>query len=70
MFIKAILSEHGNDFSATMECEHCGHQGKLTSGYRDGFYHNKVIPSMLCAGCGVNRAGTTLPHDNVNVRVV
>lgn len=47
----------GNDFSAIMECEHCGGKQKLTSGYHDGFYHNQVIPAMKCDRCGKNRAG-------------
>jgi hypothetical protein len=57
MRIKKILWEMGNDFSADMECEHCGHVGKITSGYHDNFYHTRVIPAMKCAACGKNRAG-------------
>ena len=57
MFIKTYLSESGNDFSATMECEHCGNTQKITTGYHDNFYHTKVIPAMTCAGCGKNRDG-------------
>lgn len=57
MQIQKILSQHGSDFSATMECEHCGHTQKLTSGYHDAFYHGRVIPAMTCEGCGKNRAG-------------
>ena len=57
MRIKEITTQHGNDFSATMVCEHCGHEAKLTSGYHDSFYHDRVIPAMKCASCGKNRAG-------------
>lgn len=57
MKIEKILSEHRNDFSAVMECEHCGHQGKFTDGYHDAFYHTRVIPAMRCAACSKNRAG-------------
>jgi transcription elongation factor Elf1 len=57
MKIKAILSQHRNDFTATMECEHCGHTQKLNSGYHDDFYHERVIPAMTCGGCGKSRAG-------------
>ena len=57
MRIKQITWEMGNDFSADMECEHCGHVGKITSGYHDGFYHTRVIPAMKCSVCGKNRAG-------------
>lgn len=57
MKIKMITSQHRNDFSADMECEHCGHVDKLTTGYNDAFYHERVIPAMHCTGCGLNRAG-------------
>lgn len=57
MKILEITWEHGNDFCADMVCEHCGHIGKLTSGYRDGYYFAHVIPAMRCEGCGKNRAG-------------
>lgn len=57
MKIKEITSEHRNDFSATMECEHCGRTQKLTTGYHDNYYHTRVIPAMNCNWCGKNRAG-------------
>ena len=61
MKIAKILSEYGNDFSAMMECEHCGHTAKLTSGY-----HARVIPAMRCKECGKNRAGE-LEHTDAGV---
>lgn len=63
MEIKKITFKMGNDFYADMVCEHCGHEGELKTGYHDGFFHNNVIPSMLCGGCGKNRAGGTEPTD-------
>ena len=57
MKIKEYLGGMGNDFSATMVCEHCSTESKLTSGYHDGRYHNLVIPAMHCKACGLNRAG-------------
>jgi len=66
MKIAKMLSEHGNDFSAEMECEHCGHAAKLTSGYHDNHYHARVIPAMRCKECGKNRAGE-LEHTDVGV---
>lgn len=57
MKIKEYLGGRGNDFSATMVCEHCSTESKLTSGYHDGRYHNLVIPAMHCKACGLNRAG-------------
>lgn len=57
MKIKTITSEHRNDFSAIMECEHCAATRKNRSGYHDGNYHDNVIPAMHCRKCGKNRAG-------------
>jgi hypothetical protein len=57
MKIAKILSEHGNDFSAEMECEHCGHKMTLTNGYHDSYYHTRIIPGMYCRACRKNRAG-------------
>lgn len=57
MKIKEILGGRGNDFSAMLECEHCGQMQKLTTGYHDNFYHTRVIPAMACPRCRKNRAG-------------
>lgn len=59
MKISKITSQHGNDFSAEMECEHCQAKAKLTSGYHDNFYHTRVIPAMKCGSCGKDRSGAT-----------
>lgn len=60
------LSQHRNDFTALMICEHCAHEQKLSSGYDDDFYHRRVIPAMTCKDCGKNRAGEvpTVKNDN------
>jgi uncharacterized Zn finger protein len=63
MKIAKILSEYRNDFSAMMECEHCGHTEKLKSGYHDNHYHTRVIPAMHCNECGKNRTGELEPAD-------
>jgi transcription elongation factor Elf1 len=55
--IKNIKSEHRNDFTADIECEHCGHTQHLSCGYHDNYYHTKVIPAITCKACGKNRAG-------------
>ena len=69
MFIQKILTEHRNDFTATLECEHCGSTQHLGSGYHDNFYHVSVIPAIGCHACGKRRDGSvdsqnsrTLPH--------
>lgn len=52
-----ITSQHRNDFSGILQCEHCGSKKKITTGYDDANYHNNVIPSIHCPDCGMNRAG-------------
>ena len=51
MKIKTILSQHRRDFYAIYECEHCGHTHE-GSGYDDAYFHNTVIPDMVCPECG------------------
>jgi len=71
MKIHKVLSQHYNDYTAEMVCEHCAHIGVDKSGYSDGFYYAHVIPSMLCAHCGLNSGGTVTPTSpNVNVRTL
>lgn len=57
MFIATILSEHRNDFTAMLKCEHCKAEQKLTTGYHDNYYHTQVIPSIHCNECKLNRKG-------------
>ena len=51
MKIKKITAQHRRDFSAIMECDHCGHEEILNSGYDDANYHQNVIPKMKCKKC-------------------
>lgn len=50
MRIKKILSQNRRDFRAIYQCEHCDaeHEG---SGYDDSYFHNEVIPAMICKSC-------------------
>jgi len=57
MRIVEKLSQHRFDFTAIIECEHCGDRRTLRSGYDDANYHERVIPAMTCALCKKNRAG-------------
>jgi len=57
MFTKTILSQHRNDYTAIMKCEHCGHEQKDPYGYADRNYIENIIPKMYCQGCNKNRAG-------------
>ena len=52
MRIKTILTQHRRDFTATLECEHCGAEEHLGYGYDDANYHQNVIPSFECGECG------------------
>ena len=52
MKIQKITSQSRRDFSAIMECEHCGETEVNNHGYDDAFYHSKVIPNMECKSCG------------------
>lgn len=51
MKIQKIISRNRRDFYATYECEHCGLE-KTGGGYDDAYFHNTVIPGMVCPGCG------------------
>ncbi len=57
MRIKQVVSQHRNDFTAIMICEHCSHEWRNAAGYDDAYYHGEVIPDMHCKECGKNRAG-------------
>ena len=51
MKIKEITSQNRRDFRAIYECEHCGATEK-GKGYDDDFFHNEVIPALVCDKCG------------------
>lgn len=51
MRIKTILTQYRRDFTATIECEHCGHE-TFISGYDDDNYHRNVIPTFECPESG------------------
>ena len=51
MKIERITNQNRRDFTAIMECEHCGHIEENISGYDDNFFHQQVIPKMKCPKC-------------------
>lgn len=61
MKIKEIISQSRRDFTATMECEHCGKTELNEYGYDDDNYHRNVIPKMECKTCGKTAADTYRP---------
>lgn len=69
MKIKKMLAQHNYDYTAEMECEHCGHTAIDKYGYNDANYHARVIPAMRCKECGKNRAGE-LEHTDAGVSPV
>jgi hypothetical protein len=50
MKIQKILNQSRRDFNAIYECEHCGYTVEK-GGYDDSYFHNEVIPAMICPKC-------------------
>ncbi len=50
MKIKKITSRSRRDFYAIYQCEHCNHEHE-SSGYDDTYFHQNVIPNMVCKKC-------------------
>jgi len=61
MKIQQITNRSRRDFTAVMECEHCGDTIVNNSGYDDAYYHSKVIPSMKCSKCGEKGKKDSIP---------
>ena len=49
-----ILSQSRRDFQGEYQCEFCGniHKNKGMDSYYDRYYHDNVIPRMICSVCG------------------
>jgi hypothetical protein len=60
MKIQKKISQNRRDFQAIYECEHCGFR-ETSSGYDDTYFHNEVIPNMICPKC--NKKG--IDFDNL-----
>jgi predicted RNA-binding Zn-ribbon protein involved in translation (DUF1610 family) len=54
MRIKDIKSQYRRDFHAVYVCEGCG-KTEEGRGYDDRYFHDKVIPTMICKNCGKSR---------------
>ena len=52
MKIKKILTQNRRDFTAIMECDHCGATVENLRGYDGTYYHKIVIPAMVRGKCG------------------
>ncbi len=51
MKIIKIIRQSRRDFTAIYICEHCNTESE-GSGYDDRYFHNDVIPNMVCKKCG------------------
>lgn len=60
MRIKTILSQYRRDMINLYECEHCGHEF-TGAGYDDNFFHQTVVPGMVCSECGETAPDTYRP---------
>ena len=60
MRIKSIKSQYRRDMQLELECEHCG-DIILDNGYDDDYFHNEVIPKMVCNVCGKIADDTYVP---------
>lgn len=52
MEILKISSRYRRDFRANMICKYCGHIERNVNGYDDDYFHQNVIPNMVCVKCG------------------
>lgn len=55
MKIAKMLSQNRRDFWADFECEGCGDVEHHQVGYDDRYFHDEVIPAMVCKKCGKSR---------------
>ncbi|ARB05881.1 hypothetical protein fHeYen901_108 [Yersinia phage fHe-Yen9-01] len=62
MHIKKMISQHRRDFQAIYQCEHCEFEEK-SSGYDDSFFHQNVIPKMVCKSCGLSATTDYTPRE-------
>lgn len=58
MRIQTRTSQHRRDFTAIYACESCGATVK-GKGYDDAYFHDNVIPEMVCKSCGVSSGQVT-----------
>ena len=61
MRIQKITNQVRRDFTAIYECEHCG-ATRTGRGYDDSYYHQNVIPAMVCSECGKKAGDDYVPQ--------
>ena len=47
------------DFYADLQCEFCNDIIKKVSCYDDSYFHEQVIPNMVCKNCGKHSVSQT-----------
>jgi hypothetical protein len=64
MRLIAKISQNRRDFVGHYECEHCKHVEDIR-GYDDAYYHQSVIPTMVCGSCGEKGNGLEISVPDV-----
>lgn len=62
MRIKEKISQHRRDFTADYICDGCGHIER-GHGYDDAYFHNEVIPAMVCTECNMSGSAISTTPD-------
>ncbi|KKK84158.1 hypothetical protein LCGC14_2786180 [marine sediment metagenome] len=62
MKIKTVLYQHRRDTKNLYICEHCSYE-EVGTGYDDIYFHEKVIPEMVCKQCGEKADDNYIPRE-------
>lgn len=54
--------QNRRDFKAVFACDECGDK-REDWGYDDAYFHDKVIPAMVCKKCGATGGEVTSSPD-------
>ncbi len=68
MKIVQIINQNRRDFTATIICEGCGNEERLSSGYDDRNYHDCVVPAIKCSRCGESRNSLGIKGERVQTK--
>lgn len=64
MFIFQKVRQHRRDFRARYKCQFCGSEVE-DYGYDDRYFHESVIPWMVCKRCGRSSEGVATSSPTV-----
>ena len=68
MKIVEITYQYRRDFYADFECEGCGHVIHHMKGYDDRFFHDEVVPGMVCVKYGKSRNDLGIAGERVETK--